>query len=48
MATGSAPDRLDLLAEFADLEPAEVDEGIGEFELAIGERRREGGVTGAN
>jgi hypothetical protein len=38
--TGVAQQRVDLLAEFSDMEPAEVDEGIAEFELAIGIRMR--------
>ncbi|WP_249901794.1 hypothetical protein [Paenibacillus sp. PK3_47] len=41
LAAGAVVERVDLLAEFADLEPAEVDEGIAEFELAIGKRKRE-------
>ncbi|WP_036656633.1 hypothetical protein [Paenibacillus wynnii] len=38
--TGVAPDRTDLIAEFTELEPAEIDEGIAEFELVIGKRQR--------
>ncbi|GGF82941.1 hypothetical protein GCM10010912_30060 [Paenibacillus albidus] len=40
IATGLMPERVNLLAEFADLEPADVDEGIAEFELSIGLRKR--------
>lgn len=38
--TGVAQGHADLLAEFSDMDPAEVDEGIAEFELAIGIRMR--------
>jgi hypothetical protein len=44
--TGVIVERGDLLAEFADLDPADVDEGIGEFELAIGKRKREAVLDG--
>lgn len=40
LATGAAAERTDLLAEFAELEPGEIDEGIAEFELAIGKQKR--------
>lgn len=40
MANGHAPERDVLLVEFADLSPDEVDEGIAEFDLAIGKRKR--------
>lgn len=40
IATGVAAERMDLLEEFAELEPGEIDEGVAEFELAIGKRKR--------
>ncbi|MDT3426098.1 hypothetical protein J2Z22_001618 [Paenibacillus forsythiae] len=43
MDTGKQPERADLLAEFSDLEPAEVDEGIAEYEITFGEREGGGG-----
>ncbi len=46
LATGVIVERADLLEEFAELEPADVDEGVGEFELAIGKRMREAGPDG--
>ncbi|MRN56808.1 hypothetical protein [Paenibacillus monticola] len=38
--TGLVPERTELLVEFAELEPVEVDEGIAEFELVINKRHR--------
>ncbi|WP_162174484.1 hypothetical protein [Paenibacillus sp. FSL R7-269] len=40
IATGVAAERMDLLEEFAELESGEIDEGITEFELAVGKRKR--------
>ncbi|ASA21988.1 hypothetical protein [Paenibacillus donghaensis] len=40
LATGAAAERMDLLAEFAEQESGEIDEGIAEFELAIGKRKK--------
>ncbi|MEK4853855.1 hypothetical protein NST04_28730 [Paenibacillus sp. FSL H7-0756] len=41
IATGAVAERMELLEEFAELEPVEIDEGITEFELAVGKRKRE-------
>ncbi|MEK4328946.1 hypothetical protein MKX70_24205 [Paenibacillus sp. FSL R7-0312] len=38
--TGLVPERLVLLAEFAELDPEQVDEGIAEFDLVMGKRQR--------
>ncbi|NUU62669.1 hypothetical protein [Paenibacillus agri] len=35
---GKQPERPELLNEFIDLDPDEVDEGIAEFEVAYGRR----------
>lgn len=42
MHTGMAPDKQELLTEFADMEPSEIDEGVTEFEIAMGKRKRGG------
>lgn len=41
LATGVVAGRMDLQEEFAELESGEIDEGIAEFELVIGKRKRE-------
>ncbi|NJJ37855.1 hypothetical protein [Paenibacillus apii] len=46
MDTGRAPGLDELLDEFGDLELAEVQEGIAEYEMAFGERQG-GGAEGA-
>lgn len=38
--TGLVPTREELLDEFAELGSEQVDEGIAEFELAVGKRKR--------
>lgn len=40
LSTGVAPDRDTLLVEFKELDSRQIDEGIEEFELAIGRRKR--------
>lgn len=38
--TGLIPDRNFLLSEFAELGMSEIDEGIAEFDLVMGARKR--------
>lgn len=38
--TGLVPERPVLLVEFPDLDPEQVEEGIAEFDLVMGKRRR--------
>lgn len=40
LSTGVAPSRNDLLDKFAELDSRQIDEGIEEFDLAMGNRKR--------